>query len=123
MTAPGRAAFIAGLRMLAGALERDESIPLPMGGVTRPVSIYVHDLAAEQFAAAIAALRGTGWEQCIEQSGDVTWLVVRGHLAGLRVEVTTYADEVCEPIPPQPVIKRKCPALDAVIAKAGSAAS
>ena len=47
-----------------------------------------------------------------------TYLYVNGHLAGLRVQVIAHADKVCEPVDPQPVIERRCPQLDAVIAEA-----
>jgi hypothetical protein len=117
-----RAAYIEGLRRLAGTLERDESIPVPRRGRSAhsPLDFgLLHDVASgEEFAAAVRALGGEGWQQEIKSSHNFTWLDVQGRIAGLWVEVSAGADKVCEPIDPQPVIERSCPALDAVIAEA-----
>jgi hypothetical protein len=115
-----RAAYIQGLRLLAGALESDERIPLPSDGKDgSPISIQMFrdDVTAEVLAAAVASLHGTGWASRTERSMNYTFLKVAGRLAGLHVQVSADADKVCEPIEPQPVIERHCPELDAVIAE------
>ena len=123
MTAPEqRAAYIAGMRMLADALERDETIPLPRDGSSAGGALDIgwahHVTSGEEFAAIVRALGGEGWRQEIKSGSGSTWLEVRGRLAGLWVEIAASAGKVCEPIEPQPVIARTCPALDAVIAEA-----
>jgi hypothetical protein len=115
-----RAAYIQGLRLLADALESDERIPLPTDGkaAESPIAIQMFhgDVTAEVLAAAVAGLHGTDWASRTERSTSYTFLKVAGRLAGLHVQVSADADQVCEPIEPQPVIERTCPALDAVIA-------
>jgi hypothetical protein len=126
MTATDRTAFITGLRMLADALDRNPAIPLPHEGrsATSPLDFgLLHQVSSgEDFAAVVRSLGGTRWQQQIRRSADgaYTWLDVTGRIAGLWVKVGATADRVCEPVPPQPVIKRTCPALDAVIAEAGT---
>jgi hypothetical protein len=123
MSAGGRAAYIAGLRMLADKLEQNEDIPLPRdgGSASRPLAFGLlhHVTSGEEFAAVFRALGGEGWRQEVRTGSGLTWLDVTGRLAGLWVEVSATADKVCKPIPPQPVIERKCAALDAFLAEAG----
>jgi hypothetical protein len=117
-----RAAYIQGLRMLADALERHESIPLPFEGGSRDFCLnvqHLHSATADSLAALVRSLGGTGWQQrTVRGDHGMTYLYVTGHIAGLWVQIQADADEVCEPIEPQPVIERKCPALDALIAEA-----
>jgi hypothetical protein len=117
-----RAAYIAGLRKLADALESDESIPVPRRGrdAASPLDFgLLHGVGSgEEFAAVIRRLGGSNWSQETKSARDFTWLDVTGHVAGLWLEVSAGADRICEPIEPQPVIERHCPALDAVIAEA-----
>jgi hypothetical protein len=123
-TAEDRAAFIAGLRKFADALESDERIPLPLEGRGESYALALPlprgGFTGETFAATVRALGGTGWKQEIRHSTDraYAWLYVTGRIDGLHVTVSANADDVCEPIEPQPVIQRTCPALDAVIAEA-----
>jgi hypothetical protein len=117
-----RAAYIQGLRMLADALERDESIPVPNRGARADNALdtgLLHRVTSgAEFAAIIRSLGGAGWVRETRSSQNFTWIEVTGHLAGLWVEVSASADKICEPIEPQPVIERHCPALDALIAEA-----
>jgi hypothetical protein len=121
MTAAERAAFITGLRKLTDALERDRGIPLPLEGSTTVLGIYAHrhdsGWTGPRLAAMVGSPGGEGWEQQVKPGSGITWLKITGRIAGLRVEINADADQVCEPIPPQPVIKRTCPALDALIAE------
>ena len=116
-----RAAFIQGLRQLADTLERDESIPVPRRGLSAGNALdfgLLHHLrSGEEFAAVIRALGGEEWDQVTQTSQRFTWLDVTGHIAGLWVQVSASADKVCEPIDPQPVIERRCPELDALLAE------
>jgi hypothetical protein len=123
MSAEDRAAWIRGMRQVLDALERDETVPLPHVGVKQDVlEFFVHGAASgmtgERLAAMVRALGGEGWQQKTEPGGNITWLKITGHIAGLGVEINADADQVCEPVEPQPVVQRKCPALDAVIAEA-----
>jgi len=126
MTAADRTEFITGLRMLAEALDRNPAIPLPYEGrsATSPLDFgLLHQVSGgEDFAAVVRSLGGTRWQQEIRRSADgaYTWLDATGRVGGLWVKVGANADRVCEPVPPQPVIKRTCRALDAVIAEAGT---
>jgi hypothetical protein len=119
-----RAAYIDGLRKLADALERSQAIPLPDTG-SKPGSelgFFVHgrksEMTGTRLAAMVRALGGEGWQQRTKPGSGITWLEITGQLAGLFIEINADADQVCEPIDPQPVIERSCPALDAVIAEA-----
>jgi len=124
MSADKRAAWIQGLRQVLDVLEGDESIPLPHLGVRADVlEWYVHGssdpMTGERLAAMVRALSGEQWQQKTSPSSSssaVTWLTVTGRIAGIGVEINADADQVCEPIDPQPVIERHCPALDAFLA-------
>lgn len=119
-----RAAYLDGMQRLVDVLRADESIPLPLEGrgesYALALSLPRGGFTGETFAATVRALGGTGWKQEIRRSTDgaYTWLYVTGRIDGLHVNVSANADDVCEPIEPQPVIQRTCPALDAVIAEA-----
>jgi hypothetical protein len=78
----------------------------------------VRDESAELLAHVVASLGGTGWQQQTVRGDSTDYLYVAGRIEGLRVQVIAHADKVCEPIEPQPVIERRCPELDAVIAEA-----
>jgi hypothetical protein len=122
MSAEDRVAWIQGMRQLLDVLERDESIPLPGAGEREPAVIYVHGhrlaMTGERLADMVRALGGEGWTQRTKRgaSGNITWLEITGRIKGLKVEINADADQVCEPVEPRPVIERKCPELDAVIA-------
>ena len=121
MSAPDRDAYIAGLRQLADALERSEEIPLPWDGSseteTLNMALPASTESADSLVAVVRALQGTSWRQTTRAGSGTAYLDVTGRLAGLWVNVIADADRVCEPIEPQPVIERHCPALDAVIAE------
>lgn len=117
-----RAAWIAGVRLVLDALEHDESIPLPHLGVkARTLEWYVHGAAdgmtGERLAAMVRALGTEDLQQRTSRGDNITWLTVSGRVAGIGVEINADADEVCEPVEPQPVIERKCAPLDALLAE------
>jgi hypothetical protein len=120
-TGEGRAAYIDGLQKLADRLRADESIPIARTGHSREYALdfgILHPIASgEEFAAIIRALGGEGWQQEVKSHSGSTWLEVRGRLSGLWVELAASAADACEPIEPQPVIERHCPALDALLAE------
>jgi hypothetical protein len=115
-----RAAVLDGLQKYLDAARADERVPLPWDGTTMPLNFYPDDIDGEALAAIITALGGEGWQVSTKPAGEPigAWLEVAGRIAGLKVKVYARANEVCEPIEPQPVIERSCPALDAVIAEA-----
>jgi hypothetical protein len=115
MENPTRAAVIDGLQQLVDALRADERAPLPYGHI----DFFPHGMDGEALAAFVAALEGENWQQQVEDRNDPPggWLTIKGRVKGLPVYIYARANEVCEPIPPQPVIERKCLALDALLAK------
>jgi hypothetical protein len=122
MSAEERAAWIQGMRRLLDKMEQDETIPLPRTGMNLGFPLdfgWVHHVTSgEGFAAIVAAIGGTDWQQETKDSGQYEWLEVTGRIDGLHVKIVVSTDKVCEPVEPRPVIERRCPALDAVIAEA-----
>jgi len=91
MAADDRAAYIDGLRQLAGVLEEHEEIPLPFSGSITPLQTgFYGDGAREQMAAAVRAMPGK-W---VKDASD-KWLNLTGQLAGLRIELYAERDAVC----------------------------
>jgi hypothetical protein len=93
-----RAAYTAGLRMLADALEQHPELPLPYEG--RRAAMRFHFLSAADpraaMAAAARALPCALAEQLVSY-GDApsdNYLDLTGELAGLRVALTAYRDDV-----------------------------
>ena len=115
-----RAAVLDGLQKYLDAARADERVPLPWDGTVMPLNFYPGGIDGEVLAAIISALGGEGWQVSTKPAGAPVnaWLEVAGRIAGLKVKIFARADEVCEPIDPQPVIERTCPALSAVIAEA-----
>ena len=121
MSAEERAAWFQGMRQVLDVLEGDESFPLPHLGVRADVlEWFVHGssdpMTGERLAAMVRALGGEQWQQKTSPSSAVTWLKVTGRIAGIGVKINADADQVCDPIAPQPVIERHCAALDAFLA-------
>jgi hypothetical protein len=85
---PTRAEVVKGLRMLAGAIEADETVPLPAS--CWPLTFHAQDREALQAAARSLGLEdrviGGGQD---EDGGPWTWLT--GHVGGVAVRIT--ADE------------------------------
>jgi hypothetical protein len=119
-----RAAWIQGMRQVLDVLESNETIPLPgVGAGGDKVQFFVHGqhlgMTGERLAALVQALGGEGWQQRtkLSASGNITWLEITGHVAGAPIEINADADQVCEPVEPQPVIERHCAPLDAFLAE------
>lgn len=117
-----RAAFIAALRRLADAMERNQDVPLPYSAsmtLSLPAS---EQETPELLAGIVASIGGADWAQEIaEGTGGVPYLYVSSDLGGgFRVRVMARADKVTEAVQTgvAPVYERRTPALDAVIAKA-----
>jgi hypothetical protein len=112
----GREAVLDGLQKYLDAARADERVPLPLAGTDSLMTFYPR-LDGDALAEVLRAMDGNGWTQRTEESQGITWLRVDGRIAGLRVRINAHADDVCEPIEPRPVIERRCPALDVVIAE------
>jgi hypothetical protein len=115
-----RAAFIAALRNLADAMERNEVIPLPFNPHLSFINLGTAE-TPEGLAGIVRELGGTSWRQKISDSSGYTWLHVKGDLGGgLEATVQARADAVTQAVQTgvAPVFERKNPALDAVIAEA-----
>jgi hypothetical protein len=109
------------MQKLVDLLRADDSIPLPRDGWDRehPLDFGIlHPIASgEQFAAIVRALGAEDWQQEFKSHTDSEWVEVRGHFGGFWLELAASARDVCEPIEPQPVIERRCAALDALLAE------
>lgn len=97
-----RAAFIEGLRALAGVLEMyPEQVPLPFHGRLDPVTI--HFLAGDDpraaMTAAADAIGAPSWGEGISdytETGGGTYTDLHGNLHGLRLRLTAPMGAVPE---------------------------
>lgn len=95
-----RAAYVKGLRALAGILEGNEAVPLPYHGAGTEIAIngfLGSDDPRSDLAAAIRAFPGVAWAKGVrgdEQYGY--YLDLTGQLHGLSLRLTAYRDDVCE---------------------------
>lgn len=92
-----RARYIDGLRLLASVLESNDEIPLPYDGSGSTMSIHFLSVAdpREQLAAAARAFP-VKWDKHVRESekyGD--YFDLEGQLAGLKLQLTAYRDDVC----------------------------
>jgi len=91
MTAPGRAEVIASLRKLAGRLEADQSIPVPViGRQYSHLTFYADESPEPAGPLAIAASLGVTGVQvrdCAEEDDDWPYLEVTGMLGALHVRI------------------------------------
>lgn len=90
---PERAAYTAGLRQLADALDAHPEIPLPYDGHDGPITIqflFGADPRAEM-AAAVRALP-CAWRK---DARDDQYFDLNGNLAGLKLHLVAFRDEVC----------------------------
>ncbi len=88
-----RAAYTAGLRMLAGALDAHPGLPLPDGEITIRF-LHAGDPRAQMADAARAfpcTWRKDAWEG---ESGNA-YFELAGKLGGLRIRLSAYRDAVC----------------------------
>lgn len=90
-----RAAYVAGLRQLADALDAHPEIPLPWYGAESrsPVIIGFHGAdedVRKRMAAAVRAM-----PSCWSKDPDEKWLNLNGQLAGLHVQLYASRDAVC----------------------------
>jgi hypothetical protein len=98
-----RAAYIAGLRALAGKLEASPGeVPLPSAGRLEPLAF--HFLAGDDprtaMAAAARAIGGT-WDKNVRDYGDAggsSYFDLTTSIHGLRIIMTAYRDAVCEKV-------------------------
>lgn len=95
-----RAAYIGGLRDLAGKLEAHPEIPLPSAGRLDPVTL--HFLAGDDpramMAAAARALGGS-WAKNTRDytgTGGGAYFDLDTTLRGLKIRLTAYRADVCE---------------------------
>jgi hypothetical protein len=91
-----RAGYIAGLRLLADALEQHPDADLPADGTSLPLSItFWGEDARERMAAAARAIPCT-WTKQVRDSEYRSYFDLSGNLAGLKISLTAYRDAVCE---------------------------
>lgn len=90
-----RADYIAGLRLLADALERSPEVPLPYEGASTDMTF--HFLSGDDPKAAMAAC-ARPLPTSFTKNADGKYFDLHGKLAGLRVNLTAFREEVCERI-------------------------
>ena len=93
MTA-GRAGYIAGLRLLADALDAHPELPLPS---TNAITFHFLSDSADPRAEMAAAARAIPctWAKVVLDGEKWSYFELHGKLAGLRVELTAFRDAVC----------------------------
>jgi hypothetical protein len=94
-----RSAYTSGLRLLADILDDHPEVPLPYDGRVAPITIH-HLYASEagrtireEFQATIRAFPGTKTKNA---SDGGSYFDVDLDLHGLKVQISTLRDEVCE---------------------------
>lgn len=92
-----RAAYTAGLRALADALDAHPEIPLPFDGIgtTLSIAFHGHEFETDRVAAMTSAARLLMPGQRTKHA-DNAYYRVRGALHGLRIEVWAMREQVCE---------------------------
>ena len=88
-----RADYIAGLRLLADALERSPEVPLPYEGIATDMTF--HFLHGDDPKAAMAAC-ARALPTSFTKDADGKYFDLHGKLAGLRVNLVAFRAEVCE---------------------------
>jgi hypothetical protein len=91
-----RAAYIDGLRRLAGALEQHDELPLPYEGSGSVMTF--HFLGGDDPRAAMAAAARAlpvAWRKDAMEGDGVSYFELKGRLAGLSLKLTAYRDAVC----------------------------
>ena len=94
-----RAAYTAGLRILADVLDQHDEVPLPYDGSDDEVTIHFlfGDDPRAQMAAAARAIP-CNWRKNDPGDGsyDAMYLDLQGQLAGLKLKLVAYRTAVCE---------------------------
>lgn len=93
-----RAEVLRGVRLLADLLESDPAIPLPANfaehsGVTIQL-LHSGEKSAAEMAHIRAAIGGQFVKDTYGEDGQ--YFELCGHLAGLKVNVVTWRDQVCK---------------------------
>jgi hypothetical protein len=87
-----RAGYIAGMRQVLDALEKNPGADLPRDGSTLPLGFsFWGDDARERMAATARALPCSSWAK----STDDTYFRMSGQILGLDISLTAYRDAVC----------------------------
>lgn len=132
ITDEARAAYVRGLRALAGILEASPEVPLPFDGRIEPVSFTFHFLVGEDPAAAMAsasaAIGCPSWDTATRDytdTGGSAYADLLGSLDGLRVRLTAYRDGTPDETPAEtaaPAARaRRRPSPKRAAAEAGAA--
>lgn len=93
MTDTDRAAYTAGLRLLADELDNHPAVPLPSHGREALMPLLVFCRHPDEVAAFARAVGGHLDKRA---SDDSAFLRVTGRLAGLAVQAVVERDQVCE---------------------------
>lgn len=93
-----RAEVLRGVRLLADLLENDPSIPLPANfsghsGLTIQL-LHSGERSAAEMGRIRAAIGGQFVKSTYGHEGE--YFELAGHLAGLKVNVVTWRDQVCK---------------------------
>lgn len=90
---PERAAYTEGLRRLADLIDANPDLPLPYSGSSSPMLFMFLDHGEDNKAAMAAAARVIGgkWDKI----GDDTYFDLSGSIAGVKVKLCAFRDEVC----------------------------
>ena len=90
-----RAAYIAGMRALADALEQHPEVPLPIEGKTTPIMFGAWAFRTDDprgLMTTIARALPCNWDK---DPGDM-YFKLNGRIAGLSVQIVADRDTVCE---------------------------
>jgi hypothetical protein len=93
-----RAAFVKGLHRIADAIEAGESVPLPSFAWVMVFHAGPCDPAGVEAIARSLGVEDGSTELLAEEEGGLGWLRLRGHVAGVPVQVTGDAGPVLEPL-------------------------
>lgn len=89
--AAARAAYTAGLRQIADALDANPEIELPVHGTRQSLGFNLWGADAREQMAAVARILPGPWAKEV----DDTYMRLWGQIAGVRVCITAFRDSVC----------------------------
>lgn len=93
-----RAAYIAGLRRIADALEADPDVAMPFSGNAggTPFYVFIHEgSGSREQVAAWARLLDSGARKVYDDESNAFGFELHGQVAGVQVKVCAARDLVC----------------------------